>query len=161
MSSKWHCRTGFSATLAHKQCRRWVQKQAWDVSRLFCTMKKVVVEQVGNDVWWRRSRCSARNWVYSAAGSGRWCLNWPWHQAGCYQGFARRNQQRFWELFVSTRREVPVKALCWVLLSGAEYWARWTVYIQHFLWSTDLENPNPDWKGHQYILRSTQKFKFL
>ena len=47
--------------------------------------------------------------------------NWPWHQAGCYQGFARRNQQHFWELFISTRWEVPVKALCCVLLSGAEY----------------------------------------
>lgn len=42
--------------------------------------------------------------------------NWPWHPAGCYQGFARRNLQRFWELFISTWWEVPVKALHCVLL---------------------------------------------
>lgn len=28
--------------------------------------------------------------------------NWPWHQAGGYQGFARRSQRHFWELFIST-----------------------------------------------------------
>lgn len=48
--------------------------------------------------------------------------------------------------------EVPVKALWWVLLSGAEYWSRWDTYIQHFLRSADLlhiygENPNPALEG--------------
>ena len=28
--------------------------------------------------------------------------NQPWHQAGCYQRFARRTQPHFWELFFST-----------------------------------------------------------
>lgn len=39
--------------------------------------------------------------VCSAAGSWDGVRNRPWHQADCYQRFARRTQPHFWELFLA------------------------------------------------------------
>lgn len=107
--------------------------------------------------------------VCSAAGSWDGVRNRPWHQADCYQRFARRTQPHFWELFLAlTWWEVRVKALCCVLLSGAQYGTGWTIYIKHFFCSADLlcinvmqEIQTPDWKACQYSLLNSKSVSEL
>lgn len=133
ISSEWHYRTRFSAALYHKQ-------QAWNVSRPFYSMRKAVVQRVGNDVWWWLWRCRARSWsVFSG-----WLLEMVLGTSlgtklAVIKGLPEEPSHISGNCSLAlTWWEVRVKALCCVLLSGAQYGAGWTIYIKHFFCSADL-----------------------